>query len=113
MSGVPVAQEVEHAALVAALREVAADPEERRARASAALAAAAQHTWKAVAPAAVQSLQTLQHEALPPARLARPEAVETPAGSTLVAYAPSWQDETRWIGVLRRPGLRRSTPPIP
>ena len=100
MSGVPVAQEVEHAALVAALRAAAADPEERRARAGAALAAAAQHTWSAVAPAALESLQRLQHEALPPARLARPEAVETPAGSTLVAYAPSWQDEARWIGVL-------------
>ena len=63
------------------------------------LTAAAHHTWNAVAPAAVQSLQTLRQEALPPARLARPEAVEIPAGVTLVLHA-DWHDETRWSRAL-------------
>ena len=100
MSGIPVAQEVEHRALVTALRQAAADPEGRRARGRAALAAAAQHTWSAVAPAALQSLQTLAQEALPPARLARPDAVEVHAGVTLVLYAPDWHDAARWSRAL-------------
>ena len=100
LSGSAYVHEVDPAALVAALREAAFDHDERHARARAALAAAANHTWTAVAQAARDSLRTLGEEALPPARLARPEAVQAPPGSTLVLYAPDWQDHTRWLAAL-------------
>jgi glycosyltransferase involved in cell wall biosynthesis len=93
-------QQVDHAALVAALRQAAADADGREARAGAATRAAGNYTWTAVAKHARESLDTLVREALPAARLAYPEGVQRPANATLVLYAPDWNEESRWAATL-------------
>jgi hypothetical protein len=93
-------QEVDHADLVAALREAACDAEGRRARGRAALAAAGRHTWTAIAGRARESLDLLAREALPPARLAYADGIETRPETTLVLYAPDWDDDARWTATL-------------
>jgi hypothetical protein len=93
-------QEVDQAELVAALREAAADADNRRARSDAAAQAARNYTWTAVAKQARESLDTLARKALPAARLAYPEGVERRPDAKLVLYAPDWSDETRWAATL-------------
>jgi glycosyltransferase involved in cell wall biosynthesis len=93
-------QEVDHAELVAALRQAAADASQRRAKGQAAVAAASGYTWTAVAGRARQSLDTLAREGLAPARLAYPEGVQRRPDATLVLYAPDWDDEARWSATL-------------
>lgn len=93
-------QEVDHADLVAALREAASDAEGRRARGRTALAAAGRHTWTAIAGRARESLDLLAREALPPARLAYADGIETGPETTLVLYAPDWDDDARWTATL-------------
>jgi glycosyl transferase family 1 len=94
-------QEVDHAELVAALRQAAADPDARKARGRAAAAhAVSNYTWTAVAKQARESLDTLAREALPAARLAYPEGVERRPDAQLVLYAPDWADEARWAATL-------------
>jgi glycosyltransferase involved in cell wall biosynthesis len=93
-------QEVDHAELVAALREAAADADGRNARGRAAAQAAGNYTWTAVARHAQASLDTLAREALPAARLAYPDGVERRPDAKLVLYAPDWSDEARWAATL-------------
>jgi glycosyltransferase involved in cell wall biosynthesis len=94
-------QEVDHAELVGALRQAAADAEDRKARGRAAAShAASNYTWTAVATRAQDSLDTLAREALPAARLAYPEGVERRPEAMLVLYAPDWSDEARWAATL-------------
>jgi glycosyltransferase involved in cell wall biosynthesis len=100
LAGEAHVQEVDHTALVTALREAAFDPEGRRARGREAHAASGHHTWEAVARHARASLDAIGREALPLARLARPQAIQTPPGSALVFYAPDWDDDLRWSATL-------------
>ena len=102
LAGPATVQEVDIASLAAALREAASDPEQRAARGRCGLAASSQYTWAAVAARAEKSLAILRDEALPPARFARPDAVETPTGNTLVLYAPDWRDTPTWAATLDR-----------
>jgi hypothetical protein len=101
LNGNACVHEVEHEALVTALREAAFCPGERRRRAGAALQAAAGLTWKAAAEHARRSLEDMAREALPLARDARPEAVEVSPGQAVVLYAPQWEHEDGWLASLR------------
>jgi hypothetical protein len=93
-------QEVDHAELVVALRQAAANADDRRARGRAAAEAARNYTWTAVSQRAKESLDTLVREALPAARLAYPEGVERRPDAQLVLYAPDWSDDARWPATL-------------
>jgi glycosyltransferase involved in cell wall biosynthesis len=93
-------QQVDHAELVAALRQAAQDADGRAAKGRAAVAAAGNYTWAAVAKYARESLDTLAREALPLARLAYTEGVERRQDTSLVLYAPDWDDEPRWASTL-------------
>jgi glycosyltransferase involved in cell wall biosynthesis len=93
-------QEVDHAELVVALRQAAANADDRRARGRAAAEAARNYTWTAVSQRAKESLDTLVREALPAARLAYPEGVERRPDAQLVLYAPDWNDDARWPATL-------------
>jgi glycosyltransferase involved in cell wall biosynthesis len=99
LAGEAHVQEPDHDALVVALR-AATDPVQRARCADAARAAAADHTWDAVAHIAERSLRTLAAEGLAPVRHAVPERVDAPAGNAVVLYAPRWEDERRWAATL-------------
>jgi glycosyltransferase involved in cell wall biosynthesis len=100
LTGRATVQEVERESLVAALRDAANNAAGRQARSAAALTAASAYTWEKVARRAEESLAALARENLPPARLSRPEAVETPPGAALVLYAPDWSDRACWSATL-------------
>jgi glycosyltransferase involved in cell wall biosynthesis len=96
LTGRAYVYEVDHGALVAALRQAASDASARTARAGAAVAAASRLTWSAVGDVAAESLAGLRAEGLPLARDARADAVQRPDGATLVLYAPDWNKEPEW-----------------
>ena len=100
LAGPAYVHEVDHGDLVAALRAAASSPGARADRSRGAVAAAAQLTWNSVAQIAHRSLSSLASESLPPARQARPDAVERADGTTLVVYAPDWSHESRWTNSL-------------
>jgi glycosyltransferase involved in cell wall biosynthesis len=87
-------------ALAEILREVAAAPEERRARAGNAHARAQDYHWERVAEIAEQSLATLEAEDLP---LAREIGVaELEHRGEFVLYSPDWDDEQAWGPTIER-----------
>jgi hypothetical protein len=92
--------EVDRDALVETLREVAARPEERRARGASALVRARDYDWDRVAAIAEESLERLQAEALPLAREVGPAEFEH--REELVIFAPDWDDEESWGPTLER-----------
>ncbi|HKN93196.1 MAG TPA: glycosyltransferase [Thermoleophilaceae bacterium] len=87
-------------ALAEILREVAAAPEERRARGASAHVRAQDYHWERVAAIARQSLDTLVEEELPLARAIG--AAELPRRDQLVVFAPDWDDEDVWAPALER-----------
>ncbi len=103
ISGVPLAgrgyvHEVDPGALVSALRQAAADPDERTRRGAAARAAALAFTWPKAAERLESSLAELDAENSRPARRVRPAQVQS-RGQTAV-YAPDWDDEDTWAAAL-------------
>jgi glycosyltransferase involved in cell wall biosynthesis len=91
-------QEIDHDALVAALRAVAADAPERRRRGAAARAAAVAHGWDLTGRAARASLDALAADGLPRARDVRSSRVD--GHPTMALYAPDWTDEATWTATL-------------
>ncbi|HEX6458945.1 MAG TPA: glycosyltransferase [Thermoleophilaceae bacterium] len=87
-------------ALARILREAAAAPEERRARAGVAHARAQDHHWERVAAIAEESLATLEREGLPLAR--EIGAAELEHRAELVLYSPDWDDENAWGPTIER-----------
>jgi glycosyltransferase involved in cell wall biosynthesis len=92
--------EVDRDALVATLREVAADSAERAARAASALVRAQDYHWDRIGAIAADSLQRLDEERLPLAR--EIGMAELERRETLVLYAPDWNDEESWAATLER-----------
>jgi glycosyltransferase involved in cell wall biosynthesis len=82
--------EVEHGALVAALREAAADAAERVARGRRGAAAAAQRSWTHVAQRAEELLRTLAEEGLPPVRQVSSAVIDAPGATVLYALDGDW-----------------------
>jgi hypothetical protein len=91
-------QEIDHAALVATLRAVAADAQERARRGAAARAAAVAHGWDLTGRAARASLDALAADGLPYARDVRSSRVV--GHPTMALYAPDWADEPTWSATL-------------
>ena len=100
LSGEGYVHEVEGDALVAALRDAAASPAERRRRGAVAIDRASGCSWAHAAERMDAVLADLEREALPPVRDVVPERPD--GRGTLVAYAPDWDDEATWSGVLAR-----------
>lgn len=92
--------EVDHDALVATLREVAAAPAERAARGASALVRAQDYHWDRIGAIAADSLEKLDEERLPLAR--EIGMAELERRETLVLYAPDWNDEESWAATLER-----------
>ena len=92
--------EADSQALAQILREAAATPEERQARAGAAHARAQDYHWERVAAIAEQSLATLEDEGLPLAR--EIGAAELEHRAELVLYSPDWDDEHAWCPTIER-----------
>jgi glycosyltransferase involved in cell wall biosynthesis len=86
--------------LVRLLREVAAAPEERSARAASANARAQDYHWQRIAGIAEDSLARIAAEGLPLAREVAPAQLE--GRDELVLYAPEWEDEDTWGATLER-----------
>jgi hypothetical protein len=93
--------EVDHDALVGALRAAAADPAERARRGAVAHAAAQAWTWTAAGAALARVLDELDAEALPLARAAG-TAVLPEARAATVLLAADWDDEAAWTAALAR-----------
>jgi len=79
---------------------VAANPEERRARAASALVRANDYDWDRVGAIAASSLERLAAEGLPMAREVGVAQLEH--REQLVIYAPDWDDEETWGPTLER-----------
>jgi glycosyltransferase involved in cell wall biosynthesis len=94
LAGPGYIHEPDHDALVAILREVAAAPQERSARAASALVRSRDYHWDRIAAIAGDSLKTLADEALPLAREVGPAALER--RDQLVVFAPDWSLEESW-----------------
>jgi glycosyltransferase involved in cell wall biosynthesis len=92
--------EVDHDALVATLREVAAHPEERRTRGAAALVRAQDYDWDRVAAIVEESVGRMAAEELPLAREIGPAQFEHK--DELVILAPDWENEESWGPTLER-----------
>jgi glycosyltransferase involved in cell wall biosynthesis len=100
LSGPGYVHEVDVDAFAAALREAAASPAERERRGAVGIDRARGYSWDAAAARMDEVLRDLEREGLPPVREV---AAERPEGrSTLVAYAPDWDDEPTWSSVLAR-----------
>jgi glycosyltransferase involved in cell wall biosynthesis len=93
-------QQVDAAVLAETLRAVAADPEERARRGAAGRERALGMTWDAAAGRLEEVLAELESEALPLARHVVPATIE--GRSTIVLYAPDWDDEETWRDTLAR-----------
>lgn len=91
--------EVDHDALVAALRDAAGDAGERHARGRRGAVAALDRSWDRTARRAEQLLQTLADEALPRVRDVRSALIE--ASGTTVLFAPDWA-AGEWAPVIQR-----------
>ena len=100
LTGPAVFHEVDHDALVRALREAAAEPETRLQRGRAGRRIALGYTWSHVAAAAERSLQTLEDEALPLAREIVPATVD--GHDEVVLFAPDWSRDESWAEPLLR-----------
>jgi glycosyltransferase involved in cell wall biosynthesis len=92
--------EVRVDALVEALRQAAADPDERRRRGDSALERAQDYSWERVAEIAERSLERLSEEQLPLAR--EIGAAQLERRDELAIYAPDWDDEDSWGPTLER-----------
>jgi glycosyltransferase involved in cell wall biosynthesis len=92
--------EADQNALAGILREVAADPEERRSRAASARARAQDYHWERVAAIAERSLATLESDGLPLAR--ETGAAQLEHRGELVLYAPDWENEDSWGPTIER-----------
>jgi glycosyltransferase involved in cell wall biosynthesis len=100
LAGPGYVHEVKLEALVATLSSVAANPEERRARAASALVRANDYDWDRVGAIAASSLERLAAEGLPMAREVGVAQLEH--REQLVIYAPNWDDEETWGPTLER-----------
>ncbi|HEX4760053.1 MAG TPA: glycosyltransferase [Thermoleophilaceae bacterium] len=100
LEGEGYVHEADPHALAQILREAAADPVERLARARIAHARAQDYHWERVAEIAEQSFATLEAEGLPLAREISPAELEHRA--ELVLYAPDWEDEDSWGPAIER-----------
>lgn len=98
LAGEGYVHEVDHAALVAVLREAAGDPDGRRARGRSAAARALDYGWERVARIAGASLDELRRENLPLARAVGRAEIDSRA--TCVLYAPDWSGEEAWAEAL-------------
>ena len=92
--------EVKVDALAATLREVAAQPDERRRRGAVSLERAREYSWDRVAEIAERSLGLLHAEQLPLARAIGVAQLER--REELAIYAPDWSDEESWGQTLER-----------
>jgi glycosyltransferase involved in cell wall biosynthesis len=97
LSGEGWVNEVDHDALVAALRAAAADAAERRQRGARGAQAAQALSWDHAVDAALGSLQTLQDEALGPVRDVTTATIESQGHTVL--FAPDWSGDD-WQGTL-------------
>ena len=101
LAGPGFVHEVDHDALVRALREVAAAPAERAARGRAARAGALAYGWDRIAERVEGLLDELEREALPLARTIAPATVE--GHDDVVLLAPDWKGDAwrapllRWV----------------
>jgi glycosyltransferase involved in cell wall biosynthesis len=100
LAGPSYVHEVDHDALVRALRDAAAHPEERTRRGRAARAAALGYSWQHVAERAEALLVELDAEGLTLARDIVPAVVE--GHDEVVLFTPDWSRDDDWAAPLLR-----------